>query len=509
MLFNSAARFIFARASVVAVALFMTVAASAEASSDIVLHSADVTAVSGNWAQVQSASGADVTKLQSVDRGWSTTEVPLASPRDYFEVSFSAPAAARYHVWVRLRATGESKFNDSVWVQFSDALDRQGRRVYAIGSTGALMVNLATCSSCALAGWGWQDGAYWLRQESIVQFESSGTHRIRVQTREDGGQVDQIVLSPVTYMAAAPGPVIADNTILPRASSDAPVAAVPAPDRAAPAPAPAPAPASAPAPNPPAGTGGGSGPGSSATIPVVTWNVQVDDGSAAHARTVMRYLAGLSPRPRVLVIEEAHQSQYATYLDELRVQTGQTWSGAMLTHCAPGGWTGTTCTAPRDEGVAVLSSLPIIDSGTKWLPYADAYHSARAAVRVALDVNGTAVQVFGVHLQVGNASARNSSMSLLKAWAGGYASPRLAAGDFNADMDQIDTYAGMSPDFVDSWSQVGAGAGFTYGTPHPTMKLDYWFADASGKATVDWAYVDTSAGSLSDHFPVVASYTIH
>jgi endonuclease/exonuclease/phosphatase family metal-dependent hydrolase len=114
-----------------------------------------------------------------------------------------------------------------------------------------------------------------------------------------------------------------------------------------------------------------------------------------------------------------------------------------------------------------------------------------------------------VHLQVGNAGARYSSMALLKSWAGGYAAPQLVAGDFNADMDQIDTPSGMSPGFVDSWAQRGGGSGFTANTPNPTMKLDYWFADASGRATVDWVNVNTSTGTVSDHFPLAASYTIH
>jgi endonuclease/exonuclease/phosphatase family metal-dependent hydrolase len=86
--------------------------------------------------------------------------------------------------------------------------------------------------------------------------------------------------------------------------------------------------------------------------------------------------------------------------------------------------------------------------------------------------------------------------------------PQLVAGDFNAEQDQIDTTAGMSPNFVDSWSLVGSGRGFTNPTPSPVYKLDYWFADASKKAQPNWSSVVTSTGSISDHFPVQASFTI-
>ena len=61
----------------------------------------------------------------------------------------------------------------------------------------------------------------------------------------------------------------------------------------------------------------------------------------------------------------------------------------------------------------------------------------------------------------------------------------------------------MGGAFVDSWSVVGSGRGFTCSTPSPTMKLDYWFADASGKAQPVWSNVVTSTGTVSDHFPVL------
>jgi endonuclease/exonuclease/phosphatase family metal-dependent hydrolase len=502
------------RVALLSAAVSLAAAASAAASPDVVLYPSDVTAISGNWARVQSASGAGITKMQSVDRGWSATDQPLANPNDYFEVTFSAPSYTKYHVWLRLRATDESKWNDSVWVQFSDALDRGGNTVYPIGSGQALLANLTTCGDCPPARWGWQDGAYWLQQENVVQFPSTGQHRIRVQTREDGVQIDQIVLSPVRFFSSAPGSVTSDGTVLEHSPNGdtvdagastapaAPAAPQPAPP-AAPAPVTsAPAPASTPAPSAPAAGGG-------TPVAVVTWNVQVNDGSEAHARQAMAHLASMSPQPQVIVIEEAHQSLYNIYIDELQSRTGRAWSGVMLTHCGLGAWNGSTCTAPKEEGVAVFSSFRVVDSSTRWLPYADGYHSARAAARLAIDVNGTIVQVFGVHLQVGNAGARYSSMALLKSWAGGYAAPQLVAGDFNADMDQIDTPSGMSPGFVDSWAQRGGGSGFTANTPNPTMKLDYWFADASGRATVDWVNVNTSTGTVSDHFPLAASYTIH
>ena len=243
-------------------------------------------------------------------------------------------------------------------------------------------------------------------------------------------------------------------------------------------------------------------------VAVVTWNIQVNDTSAAHARTTMDYLAALSPQPQVIVIEEGYKWLFGTYLAELQARTGLTWQGAFQTHCPPNAWNGSTCTSTEDEGVGVFTSLPVLESSTAYLPYADNYHSARAVVRVAVNAGGRTLQVFGTHLQVGVASARNASMLLLRSWASNFSAPQILAGDFNADPDQIDISTGLGGAFVDSWWLVGSGPIYTYPTPSPTMKLDYWFADASGAAQPLWTYVVTSTGTVSDHFPVAAYFNL-
>ena len=206
------------------------------------------------------------------------------------------------------------------------------------------------------------------------------------------------------------------------------------------------------------------------------------------------------------MIEEAHQS-CTTYISELQSRTGLTWQGVFQTHCPLNAWTGTSCSSSEDEGVGVFTSLAIQGSSTTFLPFADDYHSARAVVRVAVNVDGRTLQVFGTHLQ-GVTAARNSSMPVLRTFASGFSQPQLVAGDFNADRDQIDISSGMGGAFVDSWGVVGSGNGFTCSTPSPTMKLDYWFADAGGNAQPLWTYVVTSTGTVSDHFPVAAYFSL-
>jgi len=186
------------------------------ATGDIVLYAADATNLHGNWARTPESTAAGSQTMTSVDKGWSATDAPLAAPVDYFEATFNANAGTKYHVWLRLRAAGDNKFNDSVYVQFSDAVTSANAPLFRIGTTNGLDVNLQNCNGCALKGWGWMDGAYWLSQASTLQFAASGAHTLRVQTREDGVQIDQVILSPVTYLTKAPGSKLNDSTIVPK-----------------------------------------------------------------------------------------------------------------------------------------------------------------------------------------------------------------------------------------------------------------------------------------------------
>jgi len=132
------------------------------------------------------------------------------------EARFFAPAGVAYKLWIRLAAIGNSKFNDAVWVQVSEA-GQGGAPYYPPGSTTGLLVNLATDSGAAsLNGWGWANGAYWLQQANSFMFSSTGTHTIRIQTREDGAFIDQIVMSPDTYFLNPPGGPTNDSTIVPK-----------------------------------------------------------------------------------------------------------------------------------------------------------------------------------------------------------------------------------------------------------------------------------------------------
>jgi hypothetical protein len=196
---------------------------------DVVLYAADVTTVKGTWTKVVDQTAAGGVKLSSPDNGIAALAAPESNPANYFEVPFSAVGGTRYRVWLRIHPINDLKWNDSAFVQFSDSVNISGNPVYRMGSAAGLMVNLWTCAECQTSGWGWQRNAYWLADTGDVWFPNSGTHTLRVQIREDGIEIDQIVISPTTYATNGPGPVSNDSTIVPKAGQAPSAPALPSP----------------------------------------------------------------------------------------------------------------------------------------------------------------------------------------------------------------------------------------------------------------------------------------
>jgi hypothetical protein len=187
---------------------------------EIVLWSAaDSSSVNGRWSRVGDATAAGQGAVWNPDAGAPKLASPFASPASYVDLNFDADAGKPYHLWLRMKADNNSWTNDSVWVQFSGAVDAAGNAVNRIGTASGTWVSLEECSGCGEQGWGWQDNAYGSPGDlgAPVVFAASGRQTIRIQVREDGMKIDQIVLSSSRYAAAAPGAAKNDATILPRA----------------------------------------------------------------------------------------------------------------------------------------------------------------------------------------------------------------------------------------------------------------------------------------------------
>jgi endonuclease/exonuclease/phosphatase family metal-dependent hydrolase len=165
---------------------------------------------------VSDATAAAGVRIADPDVGSPKIYWALANPANYFEMTFYAQAGTAYRLWIRSKADGDAYANDSVHVQFSGSVESDGSPSYRIGTTSAAAIVLEDCLGCGLSTWGWQDNGWGSGvMGPLIYFESSGTQTIRIQTREDGVSIDQIVLSPRTYLNSSPGALLNDTTILP------------------------------------------------------------------------------------------------------------------------------------------------------------------------------------------------------------------------------------------------------------------------------------------------------
>ena len=185
--------------------------------SDIVLYASSASVKVGNFSAVSDSSAAGGVRLANPDAGMAKLTNPLATPSSYFEMSFNAQGGVPYRLWVRSKADNNSPYNDSYFVQFSGSVTSGGAPVYRIGTTDATTINLEDCSGCGLSGWGWQDNGWGVGvMGPVIYFESTGVHTLRIQPREDGFSLDQIVLSPSNYLFISPGALKNDTRILPK-----------------------------------------------------------------------------------------------------------------------------------------------------------------------------------------------------------------------------------------------------------------------------------------------------
>jgi phosphatidylserine/phosphatidylglycerophosphate/cardiolipin synthase-like enzyme len=182
---------------------------------DIVLYASDAPIVSGGWGVENDATAAGGAKLRHANANVGKLATALANPINFFELTFNADAGKPYRIWIRGKADSNNWANDSLFMQFDRSIDFSGSPVWRIGTTTAAEYNLEDCSGCGLSNWGWQDNGWGIGvMGPVVYFETTGPQTIRIQTREDGLSVDQVVLSSEAFLSTSPGSLKDDITIL-------------------------------------------------------------------------------------------------------------------------------------------------------------------------------------------------------------------------------------------------------------------------------------------------------
>ena len=183
---------------------------------DILLRAADVPAadIHGRWRKVSVSGAAGGKALENPNAGEAKKATALASPANYVDISFEAASGVPYRVWLRMKASGDSASNDSLYVQFDKSVNAAGSATYRIGTTSSMPVVLEKCDGAGRSGWGWNDSG-WCTQGAPVYFKTAGAQKLRIQQREDGIMFDQIVISAAAYATKSPGTLKVDTTIIP------------------------------------------------------------------------------------------------------------------------------------------------------------------------------------------------------------------------------------------------------------------------------------------------------
>jgi hypothetical protein len=187
-------------------------AAPPDPGSEIVLRATSASIVGDEWRLAEDETAASGTRLQERNDGTAKVLLPVADPAAFAEFTFVAEAGTAYRLWMRGR--GPDYASDSVWVQFSGSVTSSGEPVYRIGTADATFYSVEGCDYCGRSGWGWQDNG-WDSLGPLIYFAESGPQTLRLQRRQDGIAIDQIVLSPGRYLSSPPGAAKDDATIVP------------------------------------------------------------------------------------------------------------------------------------------------------------------------------------------------------------------------------------------------------------------------------------------------------
>ncbi|HEU4796635.1 MAG TPA: PKD domain-containing protein, partial [Pyrinomonadaceae bacterium] len=330
----------------------------------------------------------------------------------------------------------------------------------------------------------------------------------------DGINIDQIVLSPQTYISNSPGAFKNDTVIMPRSGG---AAAPPAPSPTpTPTPTPTPVPNQIPQVSLTASTTSGSTPLTVAfnstssdpdgSIVAYSWtfgdgqtSTQADpshtyhstgsfsaritvtdnDGATASAAVTINVS---SPPPtsgarfKVLQWNVAYGRGTDNIIDLNRQAT---WMANMkvdlisLNEVPPENIqkyvdllrqkTGVTwyshwvaISSGNNVGQQILSRHPFVSTGLKYLSF------TRSVAKVTVSIGGRTVNFFSTHLAYESTSWRITQLNELNSWMGAFSEQRIVAGDFNLSPNWAD-WGTMTLSNYDSWYEAAnAGIAFAY-----------------------------------------------
>ena len=243
---------------------------------------------------------------------------------------------------------------------------------------------------------------------------------------------------------------------------------------------------------------------SSTTLKVMDWNIHhgIDTSGANNLDRVASRIAQINPH--VVSLNEVElKNGYNGNADEpavlksyLQSKTGKTWY---------------TCFAQRTgastgQGNLILSRIQISSCDKYYMS------GSRSVANATITVNGRTINVFSTHLDESSASMRTTEMSQLKSWASGRSEQRIIMGDFNAWPGATEIQ-NMTSSYYDSWAQAKSqGTAIWYSGNEAgntrNSRIDYIWRSHGATSLVLTASQVYDTGSISDHRPVSATFTV-
>ena len=240
------------------------------------------------------------------------------------------------------------------------------------------------------------------------------------------------------------------------------------------------------------------------TLKVMDWNIHhgVDTSNYNNLDRVASWIAKVNPH--VVSLNEVElKNGYNNNADEpavlkslLKTKTGLTWYSCFAQRTG----------AATGQGNLLLSRISI-SSCNMHLLSAD-----RSVANATVTVNGRTINVFSTHLDESSTSTRTTEISQLKSWASGIAEQRIIMGDFNAWPGATEIQ-GMLSAYYDSWAQAKAeGSAVWYSGNEAgntrNSRIDYIWRSKGATSLVLTAAQVYDTGSVSDHRPVSATFTV-
>jgi len=154
------------------------------------------------------------------------------------------------------------------------------------------------------------------------------------------------------------------------------------------------------------------------------------------------------------------------------------------------------------ERLVKAGPLPTLERGLPLEP--------RGALWVAVDIDGTEVQILNAHLGLVPREQRRQAQALAgPEWFGrpGRPTPAILLGDFNATAGSV-VYRTLAAKLLDARRHAGRrGASATFPSAFPLLRIDHVFVTADVKIAAVHAPYEPATRVASDHLPLVMDFS--